>query len=113
MPRTLAATPEDLSRSGAHDTCNGPLSAANFIFAIILEEYGLVGGIVVALLYLIFLTRGGIIVRICTRTYPAFLATGAVSIIILQAMINMGVSSGALPVTGQLIVKLVGICFFF
>jgi cell division protein FtsW len=79
------------------------MSAAynDFIFSIIIEEYGLIGGIVVPLLYLIFLTRGGIIIRRCTRTYPAFLATGAVSIIILQAMINMGVSSGALPVTGQ------------
>lgn len=79
------------------------MSAAynDFIYSIIVEEYGLVGGIVVPLLYLIFLTRGGIIIQKCTRTYPAFLATGAVAIIILQAMINMGVSSGALPVTGQ------------
>ncbi len=79
------------------------MSAAynDFIYSIIVEEYGLIGGIVVALLYMIFLTRGGIIIRKCTRTYPAFLATGAVSIIIFQAMINMGVSSGALPVTGQ------------
>lgn len=79
------------------------MSAAynDFIYSIIVEEYGLIGGVGVPLLYLIFLTRGGIIVRRCTRTYPAFLATGAVAIIILQAMINMGVSSGALPVTGQ------------
>jgi cell division protein FtsW len=79
------------------------MSAAynDFIYSIIVEEYGLIGGIGVPLLYLIFLTRGGIIVRRCTRTYPAFLATGAVAIIILQAMINMGVSSGAIPVTGQ------------
>jgi cell division protein FtsW len=79
------------------------MSAAyiDFIYSIIVEEYGLIGGVGVPLLYLIFLTRGGIIIRRCTRTYPAFLATGAVAIIILQAMINMGVSSGALPVTGQ------------
>jgi cell division protein FtsW len=79
------------------------MSAAynDFIYSIIIEEYGLIGGIALPLLYLIFLTRGGIIIRRCTRTYPAFLATGAVSIIILQAIINMGVSSGALPVTGQ------------
>jgi cell division protein FtsW len=79
------------------------MSAAynDFIYSIIIEEYGLIGGVAVPLLYLIFLTRGGIIIRRCTRTYPAFLATGGVAIIILQAMINMGVSSGALPVTGQ------------
>jgi len=60
-----------------------------------------VGGIVIPLLYLIFLTRGGIIIRRCNRTFPTFVATGAVTIIILQAVINMGVSSGAIPVTGQ------------
>ncbi len=79
------------------------MSAAysDFIYSIIIEEYGLIGGLFILLLYLIFLTRGGIIVRNCSRTYPAFLATGVVALIVLQAMINMGVSSGAIPVTGQ------------
>lgn len=79
------------------------MSAAysDFIYSIIVEEYGLIGGLFILLLYLIFLTRGGIIVRNCARTYPAFLATGVVALIVLQAMINMGVSSGAIPVTGQ------------
>jgi len=78
-----------------------PAAYNDFIYSIIIEEYGLVGGIVVPLLYLIFLTRGGIIIRRCNRTFPTFLATGAVTIIILQAVINMAVSSGAIPVTGQ------------
>jgi cell division protein FtsW len=78
-----------------------PAAYNDFIYSIIIEEYGLVGGIVVPLLYLIFLTRGGIIIRRCNRTFPVFLATGAVTIIILQAIINMAVSSGAIPVTGQ------------
>ena len=54
------------------------MSAAynDFIYSIIIEEYGLIGGVGVPLLYLIFLTRGGIIIRRCSRTYPAFLATG-------------------------------------
>ena len=78
-----------------------PAAYNDFIYSIIIEEYGLIGGIVVPLLYLIFLTRGGIIIRRCNRTFPTFLATGAVTIIILQAIINMAVSSGAIPVTGQ------------
>ena len=78
-----------------------PAAYNDFIYSIIIEEYGLIGGIVVPLLYIIFLTRGGIIIRKCNRTFPTFLATGAVTIIILQAIINMAVSSGAIPVTGQ------------
>lgn len=78
-----------------------PAAYNDFIYSIIIEEYGLIGGIVVPLLYLIFLTRGGIIIRRCNRTFPAFVATGAVTVIILQATINMAVSSGAIPVTGQ------------
>jgi cell division protein FtsW len=78
-----------------------PAAYNDFVYSIIIEEYGLIGGIIVPLLYLIFLTRGGIIIRRCNRTFPTFLATGAVTIIILQAIINMAVSSGAIPVTGQ------------
>ncbi len=78
-----------------------PSAYNDFIFSIIIEEYGLIGGIGVPLLFIIFLTRGGIIIRQCNRTFPTFLATGAVSIIILQALLNMAVSAGAIPVTGQ------------
>ena len=78
-----------------------PAAYNDFIYSIIIEEYGLAGGIIVPLLYLIFLTRGGIVIRRCNRTFPTFLATGAVTIIILQAIINMAVSAGAIPVTGQ------------
>ncbi len=78
-----------------------PAAYNDFIYSIIIEEYGLVGGFGITILYLIFLTRGGVIIRNSKRTFPAFLATGAVSIIILQAVINMAVSSGAIPVTGQ------------
>ncbi len=77
-----------------------PAAFNDFIYSIIIEEYGLVGGIVVLLLYLTFLTRGGIIIRKSSRAFPMFVATGAVTLILLQAIINMIVSSG-LFVTGQ------------
>jgi cell division protein FtsW len=73
----------------------------DFIFAIIIEEYGLLIGIVVIFLYLIFFFRSVMIVRKATRTFPAFLVTGLTMMLVFQAMINMGVSTGVLPVTGQ------------
>lgn len=73
----------------------------DFIYAIFIEEYGFVGGAGLALLYLILLFRGVIIVRRCDRTFPAFMVTGLVLLMIFQAFINMAVSVGAVPVTGQ------------
>jgi cell division protein FtsW len=73
----------------------------DFIFAIIIEEYGLLIGIMVIFLYLIFFFRSVMIVRKATRTFPAFLVTGLTMMLVFQAMINMGVSTGVLPVTGQ------------
>jgi len=73
----------------------------DFIYAIYIEEYGFIGGAFLALLYLILLFRGVIIVRRCDRTFPAFLVTGLVLLMIFQAFINMAVSVGAVPVTGQ------------
>jgi cell division protein FtsW len=73
----------------------------DFIYAIFIEEYGFVGGVFLALLYLILLFRGVIIVRRCDRTFPAFMVAGLVVLMIFQAFINMAVSVGAAPVTGQ------------
>ena len=61
----------------------------------------MIGAGVVMLLYLIILYRVGAIVRRCTRTFPAILVTGLGLCIVLQALINMGVCVGLLPVTGQ------------
>lgn len=87
---------------GHSDVSNYMAAAYNdFIFAIIVEEYGLFLGIAVVFLYLIFFFRGVTIVRRATRTFPAFLVVGLTMILVYQAMINIGVSSGVLPVTGQ------------
>lgn len=87
---------------GSSDVSNYMAAAySDYIFAIIVEEYGLIIGSGVILLYLIFLFRGVVIVRRATRTFPAFLVTGLTLILVFQAMINIGVSSGVLPVTGQ------------
>lgn len=78
-----------------------PHPYSDFIFAIIVEEYGLGGAGIVMLLYLIILYRVGVIVRRCTRMFPAMLVTGLGLCIVLQALINMGVCVGLFPVTGQ------------
>ncbi|MEI6275451.1 MAG: FtsW/RodA/SpoVE family cell cycle protein [Prolixibacteraceae bacterium] len=88
--------------AGKSDISNRMSAAYNdFVYSIIVEEYGILGGAGIMLLYLILLTRGLAIIRGCKRTFPLFLATGVVTLIMLQAMINMGVSSGLIPVTGQ------------
>lgn len=73
----------------------------DFIYAIFIEEYGFIGGAFLAMLYLILLFRGVIIVRRCDRTFPAFMVTGLILLMTFQAFINMAVSVGAVPVTGQ------------
>jgi cell division protein FtsW len=88
---------------GHSDVSNYMAAAYNdFIFAIIVEEYGLfIGGIGTIFLYLVFFFRGVVIVRRATRTFPAFVVAGFTLLLVFQAMINVGVSSGVLPVTGQ------------
>ncbi len=79
-----------------------PNPYSDFIYAIIVEEYGLIiGGIPVLLAYLFLLFRAGVIVRKCDRTFPAFLAIGLTLMIVVQAMVNMAVAVGIFPVTGQ------------
>lgn len=73
----------------------------DFIYAIIVEEYGLIGAIVILLMYLILLYRGIIIVAKSPGNYGAFLAIGVTFSLVFQAMINMAVATNLLPVTGQ------------
>lgn len=78
-----------------------PQAYSDFIFAIIIEEMGFVGGIFVLILYLSLLIRAGMIAKKCTRTFPAFLIMGVSMMIVFQAIINMSVAVGLIPVTGQ------------
>ncbi len=79
-----------------------PHPYSDFIYAIIIEEYGsLIGGVLILVLYLWLLFRTGLIVRRSKSTYGAFLAFGLSLGLVLQAFVNMAVSVGLLPVTGQ------------
>lgn len=74
---------------------------SDFIYAIIIEEMGLFGGVVVMLLYIILLFRASKIANSCERNFPAFLVLGLSLLLVMQALVNMGVSVGIMPVTGQ------------
>ena len=73
----------------------------DFIFSIIVEEYGLAGGFFILFLYLVLFYRGIVIVKRSNRTFPAFMATGLILMLVFQAMIHMAVNVGLGPVTGQ------------
>lgn len=78
-----------------------PHPYSDFIFAIFVEEYGLIGGSFLVLLYLILFFR---VVRIVTkipRNFGAFLTVGVGFSLVFQAMINMAVAVNLIPVTGQ------------
>lgn len=78
-----------------------PHPYSDFIFAIIIEEYGLIGGALVVLLYLVLLFRAIKIVIRCPRNFAAFLTFGVAFSLVFQAMINMMVAVNLMPVTGQ------------
>jgi cell division protein FtsW len=78
-----------------------PQAYSDFIFAIIVEEYGFVGGFTILMLYLILLYRGVRIAQRSPGTFGAFLAVGLTFSLVFQAMINMAVAVDLLPVTGQ------------
>lgn len=77
-----------------------PHPYSDFIYAVIIEEYGLIGGVVVLFLYLAFLYRG---LNTVIHSYGAFgglLSAGLTFSLVLQAMVNMGVAVGLGPITG-------------
>ena len=78
-----------------------PLAYADYIYAIIIEETGLIGGLFVILLYLIMLFHAGKIAQKCEGTFSALLVIGLSLMIVIQAFISMSVSVGLGPVTGQ------------
>jgi cell division protein FtsW len=73
----------------------------DFIYAIIVEEYGLFGGIIIILLYLILFYRVILIIKKCSMAFTSLLISGLLFVIISQAFLHISVAVGALPVTGQ------------
>jgi cell division protein FtsW len=78
-----------------------PQAYSDFIYAIIIEEMGILGGLVVLLLYVVILIRGGIIARKTEKLFPKYLVLGSALMLSIQAFINMAVAVNLIPVTGQ------------
>lgn len=77
-----------------------PHPYSDFIFAIIIEEYGMIGALVVIFLYLALLYRGMLAVSKSNRAFGGLLSAGLSFMIVLQAMVNMAVTVGLGPITG-------------
>lgn len=78
-----------------------PLAFSDYIYAIVIEELGLIGGLVVLMLYLWLLGRASGIASRCNRTYPALMVMGIAVMIAFQALFHIGIVSGVFPVSGQ------------
>ena len=78
-----------------------PQSSSDFIYAIIVEEYGLVGAILIVFVYFLLLFRIFITVKKATTIFGTLLVIGVGLPIIFQAGINMAVATNLFPVTGQ------------
>lgn len=78
-----------------------PQAYSDFIFAIILEEMGLLGGLFTLLLYLALMIRAGMLASKCEKLFPRYLLIGSALLITVQALANMAVAVNLIPVTGQ------------
>jgi cell division protein FtsW len=78
-----------------------PQAYSDFIFAIILEETGLLGGLVVLLLYVALMFRCGVLASKCEKKFPRYLILASALILTIQALANMAVAVNLIPVTGQ------------
>lgn len=77
-----------------------PQAYNDFIYAIIIEEYGLLGGAFIIFIYLVFLFRSIRLFKRCPYAFGAFLALGLSFTLVIQAMANMAVNVNLFPVTG-------------
>jgi cell division protein FtsW len=92
-----------------------PQAYNDFIFAIIMEEYGFVGGVFIVFIYLVFLYRCIRIYKKCPYAFGAFLALGLSFTLAIQAIANMAVTVNLFPVTGVTLplVSMGGTSFIF
>ena len=78
-----------------------PLAFSDYVYSIIVEDWGFFGGTLLCLAFFILLIRAGNIARKCKRAYPAFLVMGAAVMIVLQAYFHIAINVGFFPVSGQ------------
>lgn len=78
-----------------------PLAFSDYIYSIIVEDTGLLGGLLVLVLYLWLLARASAIASRCTRAFPALLVIGMAVMIVMQALFHIAIVTGVFPVSGQ------------
>ncbi|NCA85111.1 MAG: cell division protein FtsW [Clostridia bacterium] len=78
-----------------------PHAYSDYVYAIIVEEYGLLGGAVILLMFIIILSRSIKIARQCPTRFGSYLVIGISFMMVFQALVNMAVAVDLLPVTGQ------------
>ena len=78
-----------------------PQSSSDFIYAIIIEEYGLIGGLIILAIYFLLLFRIFVVIKKTTTIFGTLLVLGVGFPIVFQATINMAVATNLFPVTGQ------------
>lgn len=78
-----------------------PLAFSDYIYSIIVEDTGFVGGSLLLILYLLLVARAGRIAYKCSRAFPAFLIMGCAVMIVFQALVHMAIVTGLFPVSGQ------------
>ena len=85
----------------SRETSRLPLAFTDYIYSIVVEELGLIGGVAVLLLYLWLLGRASRIASRCSRAFPALLVIGMALTIVLQALFHICIVTGVIPVSGQ------------
>jgi cell division protein FtsW len=85
----------------SRETSRLPLAFSDYIYAIVVEDFGFIGGFVLMVLYLWLLARAYNVARRCYQVYPAFLVSGMAMMITLQALCHMAIVTGTGPVSGQ------------
>lgn len=85
----------------SRETARLPLAFSDYIFAIVVEDLGLIGGLFLLVIYLSLLGRAGTIAARCDRAFPAMLVLGMAVMIVFQALFHMAITTGVFPVSGQ------------
>lgn len=85
----------------SRETSRLPLAFTDYIYSIIIEELGLIGGLFVLVLYLWLLARASAIASRCSRAFPALLVIGMALTIVFQALFHICIVTGVIPVSGQ------------
>ncbi len=85
----------------SRETARLPLAFSDYIYAIIVEDWGFIGGFLLLALYLALLGRAGAIAANCRSALPTLLIMGMAVFIVLQALFHMAIVTGVFPVSGQ------------